>query len=70
MGLDSTLYSFLSWGITNYASEHMAVVFWNHGGGIVEGVCSDPLYNDDGLTLNEMEYVFSKLMQKYYIFSI
>lgn len=62
MGLDSTLYNFLSWGITNYASEHMAVVFWNHGGGIVEGVCSDPLYNDDGLTLNEMEYAFSKLM--------
>ncbi|MBE5935871.1 MAG: hypothetical protein E7262_08805 [Lachnospiraceae bacterium] len=55
MGEAQTLESFLTWGVENYAAEHMSVVFWNHGGGSIDGVCFDERNSYDSLSLSEVE---------------
>lgn len=60
MGKASTLSDFLSWGVENYPAEKMGVVFWNHGGGSITGACFDELYNDDSLSLLEINEALSK----------
>lgn len=60
MGSPDTLCEFLEWGIKNYPAEHMAVVFWNHGSGVENGVCQDSLFNKDPLSVNEMEFAFAR----------
>lgn len=55
MGSTDTLSDFLGWGIENYPSERMSVIFWNHGGGSITGVCFDELYENDSLSLGEIE---------------
>ncbi|MBE7005435.1 MAG: hypothetical protein E7425_14355 [Ruminococcaceae bacterium] len=55
MGREKTLADFLSWGVENYASEHMGVILWNHGGGCITGVCFDETDGDDGLTMRELD---------------
>lgn len=42
-----TLLSFLSWGVENYPAEKMGLVFWDHGGGSVVGVCQDEFFFED-----------------------
>ncbi len=64
MGDANTLYSFLNWGIDNYAAEHMGVIFWDHGSGVSEGICIDEQYNNDSLSVHELEYTFAKLSKK------
>lgn len=61
MGSAQTLYSFLSWGVENYPAEHMAVIFWNHGSGSINGVCFDERYNDDSLYLTEIEEAMTRV---------
>ena len=55
MGRSSTLADFLIWGIQNYASEHMGLILWNHGGGSISGVCFDERDWYDSLSLLEMD---------------
>ncbi len=55
MGKASTLSDFLIWGIQKYPAEHMGVVFWDHGGGSIAGVCFDETKEDDSLTLREID---------------
>lgn len=64
MGDPNTLYNFLKWGVKNYASEHMGVIFWNHGSGVSNGLCEDENYNNDSITVHELEYTFAKLNKK------
>lgn len=54
-----TLYSFLSWGVANYPADKMGVVFWDHGGGSIMGVCVDELFFEDmnsGALENSSDY--------------
>lgn len=60
MGKSGTLADFLTWGVANYPSERMGVVLWNHGGGSITGVCFDEEFNDDALTLTEVDKAFKK----------
>jgi hypothetical protein len=60
MGDPATLYDFLKWGAKKYPAKHMGVIFWNHGSGVENGICQDPLFKGDPLTLNEIEYAFAK----------
>lgn len=53
MGDSNTLREFVEWGMGSYPAEHYALMFWDHGGGSLTGVCLDEL-DDDGLTLPEM----------------
>ena len=55
MGSPESLAGFISWGLKNYASEHMALVLWDHGGGSISGVCFDELYGNDSLYLEEID---------------
>ena len=54
MGAEETLTDFVSWGLTNYASEHNGLIFWDHGGGSISGVCVDELNDCDMLSLREI----------------
>lgn len=60
MGSTDTLLSFLSWGIKNHSAEKMGVIFWNHGGGSISGVCFDEM-SRDSLSLTEIEKAFTAI---------
>lgn len=64
MGKEETLEDFLNWGIDNYAAEHMGLVYWNHGGGSVTGVCFDERNSYDSLSLSELEKAMSSASKK------
>ena len=55
MGQSSSLESFLLWADENYPAEHRGVIFWDHGGGSIKGVCCDEQYSFDALSLTEIE---------------
>lgn len=58
MGDAETLYDFLDYANTNYPADHVAVIFWNHGGGSVSGVSFDENYGYDSLDLAELQEAF------------
>ncbi len=60
MGLTETLSDFLVWGTSEYNSEHMGLIMWNHGGGCITGVCFDEKYDQDSLTLMEIDAALLK----------
>lgn len=59
MGKSQTLSEFIEWGVENYPAANMGLVFWNHGGGSISGVCFDELYGNDSLSLREIEEALS-----------
>jgi len=58
MGDMDTLLEFLDFGNTYYPAEKQAVIFWNHGGGSVDGASFDENYGFDSLDLIEMYSAF------------
>ena len=60
MATSSTLADFITWGTKNYPADHYMLIFWDHGGGSITGVCLDDLYpytnsgETDSLTLTEI----------------
>jgi len=66
MGDPSTLADFITWGVKNYPADRTMLVFWDHGGGTLAGVCADELYVNkktgatDTLTLPEMAKALKK----------
>lgn len=40
--------------------DNKMVIFWNHGGGSLGGVCYDEIYDLDHLTLNEIDEAFTE----------
>ncbi len=61
MGDPETLVNFLNWGVKNYASEKMGVVFWDHGGGSITGACFDELNEGNSLSLAEINTALSQV---------
>lgn len=55
MGDPDTLADFVSWGVQNYPAEKMGLIFWNHGGGSISGVCFDEMHDSDSLSLREID---------------
>lgn len=55
MGRAATLTDFLTWGVANYPAEKMGVIFWDHGGGSITGVCFDEQDRQDSLSLREID---------------
>jgi len=55
MGDPNTLADFVSWGVENYPAKRMGLVFWNHGGGSISGVCFDEMNDSDSLSLREID---------------
>ena len=65
MGASSTLADFITWGTKTYPADRTMLIFWDHGGGTLTGVCADELYADkkgniDTLTLPEMSAALKK----------
>lgn len=58
MGDAQTLYEFLDFANSNYPADKVAVTFWNHGGGSVDGAAFDEIYGMDSLDLTEMYQAF------------
>ena len=61
MGDAQTLYEFLYFANANYPADKVAVTFWNHGGGSVNGAAFDELYGNDSLDLIEMYQAFNEI---------
>jgi len=61
MGDPDTLADFLSYCETNYPADHKALVFWDHGGGSGSGICYDEIYDNDYLTLPELQNAFASV---------
>ncbi len=59
MGDPDTLADFVEWGVKQYPAENIGLVFWNHGGGSISGVCFDERYNYDSLTISEIDKALS-----------
>ena len=58
MGDAQTLYDFLYYANASFPADKVAVTFWNHGGGSVDGAAFDQLYDNDSLNLLEMYQAF------------
>ena len=54
MGDPGTLSDFLSYAISAAPAKRYILVFWDHGGGPVFGLCNDQNFNDDSLSLSEL----------------
>ena len=54
MGDPETLTQFLKYGKQAYPADDYALIFWDHGGGPLDGVCWDEMFSMDGLTLKEL----------------
>lgn len=63
MGESETLADFLNFCEENYPARHRAVIFWNHGGGSVQGVAFDENYSYDSLTLAELYEAFNSVYE-------
>lgn len=61
MGDAQTLYEFLDFANSNYPADKVAVTFWNHGGGSVNGAAFDELHDLDSLDLAEMYQAFDEV---------
>ncbi|MGN0665431.1 MAG: clostripain-related cysteine peptidase [Huintestinicola sp.] len=59
MGSADTLSDFLKWGVQSCPAAKMGLIFWNHGGGSISGVCFDELYDNDSLSLREIDSALS-----------
>lgn len=57
MGAAQTLYDFLDYADTNFNAAHKALIFWNHGGGSLDGAAFDEMYGYDSITLTELREV-------------
>ena len=55
MGDADTLSDFLRWGASAYPADRYMLIFWDHGGGSLFGVCQDELYENDSLSLKEVK---------------
>lgn len=64
MGSADTLSDFLKWGVNNCPAAKMGLIFWNHGGGSITGVCFDELSQDDSLSLIEIDSALSSVSAK------
>ena len=54
MGDAGTLSDFLSFALSAAPADRYILVFWDHGGGPVFGLCNDQNFQDDSLSLSEL----------------
>ncbi len=54
MGSPDALAALLAFGSEKYPADDYALILWNHGGGPMNGICWDELYNSDHLTMEEL----------------
>ena len=60
MGDARTLADFLNYGITEFPARNTGIIFWDHGGGGLGGICFDELHDYDSLSLPELDSALSE----------
>lgn len=65
MGNSDILTDFLNYCTSEYPADRTGVIFWDHGGGSIKGVCFDENFSYDGLTLAELNKAFSSINKKF-----
>ena len=60
MGKESTLESFINWGIEEYPADKYGLIFWNHGGAL-DGVCFDDINGSDSVKASEVNNVMTRV---------
>jgi len=58
MGDPNTLCNFILWGMDTFPAKKYVIILWDHGSGI-SGFGRDLVFNNDKLTLNELENAFT-----------
>ena len=61
MGKSENLKNFLKWGVETYPADKMGVIFWDHGSGSINGVCIDQMFENDSLSLREIDQALSEV---------
>ena len=56
MGDPITYIEFLNYCNTNYPADNRVLLFWDHGGGTLGGVCYDEQFGKDYLSLPDLEF--------------
>lgn len=64
MGVYDTLADFMNYGIQSYPAEKYILIFWDHGGGSINGFGNDELFGGDSLELSEIDEAFEKSVAK------
>jgi hypothetical protein len=59
MGNENTLHDFIKFCESRYTADKKMLTFWDHGGGSTSGVCYDENFDDDYLTLAEVNTALS-----------
>ena len=62
MGNPATLEEFLRYGKENYTADHHVFIFWDHGGGSMNGVCYDET-TEHMLSLNDIRQAFDAVYE-------
>lgn len=66
MGSSDTLTDFINFAMDKYPADRFGLVLWNHGGGAVSGFGVDELFDEDGMTLQELKIAFDQSYLKTY----
>ncbi|MDO4483698.1 MAG: clostripain-related cysteine peptidase [Clostridia bacterium] len=64
MGEPETLAAFVSYAMKEHPADRTMLVLWNHGNGSQYGLCFDEVYDDDPLTLAELDTAFATLRSR------
>ncbi|MDL2237392.1 clostripain-related cysteine peptidase [Christensenellaceae bacterium OttesenSCG-928-K19] len=59
MGDESTLVDFLDWATQHNTADKMGVLFWNHGGGPIDGLESDEIFGN-ALSIGNLRNAFDE----------
>jgi len=60
MGNPETLKDFITFSMDNYPAEKYGLIMWDHGGGAIAGFGHDENFDDDYLSLLEMQKAFEE----------
>jgi len=63
MGNPETLIEFLNYCNSNYPADRRMLLFWDHGGGSLGGVCNDEQFDMESLSLYDLEYALKSTSQ-------
>lgn len=65
MGSADTLAGFVKYCEANYPAERKVLVLWDHGSTAAYGMCADSVYDNDTLTLKEMDAALADVKTEY-----
>ena len=54
MGDPATLSGFINYACAAFPADAYALILWDHGGGSMNGLCHDALFNNDALSMPEL----------------